>query len=282
MPSNYSHPLLASWKLHQLAIRRDAKTIGERIRVINQFADESGCSPASASADEILEWLASHGEWSDSTAATYHSYLRTWFKWLCVFDHRADNPMLKLGSPRYPERVPRPVSDDGLARLLKSRMHHRTRVMILLASLGGLRVHEIAKVCGADVDLSSRTIYVEGKHGSRASLPFHPLLIEAAYSMPGRNWWFPSNSTRPGQHIHGKGVSDIIGNAMRRADVAGTPHKLRHWFGSTLLDDGVDLRTIQTLLRHKSLATTQIYTKVPDDRRHQAIAGLDPFRGTAA
>ena len=189
--------------------------------------------------------------------------------------------MLKLGSPRYPDRMPRPVSDDGLLRLLLIRMHHRTRIMILLASLAGLRVHEIAKVRGGDIDITAQTIYVEGKGGNRSIIPLHPLLVEAAHTMPKRGWWFPGNSRRPGQHIHSKGVSDIIGNAMRRADVAGTPHKLRHWFGTTLLDEGVDVRTIQTLLRHKSLATTQIYTKVPDGRRHDAISRLDPFRGAA-
>jgi len=109
----------------------------------------------------------------------------------------------------------------------------------------------------------------------------YPLLVDAALTMPTRGWWFPSNRRRPGDHVRGKGVSDIIGNAMRRADARGTPHCLRHWTGTTLLDDGADLRTVQELLRHKSVATTQIYTKVPDARRHDAVNRLDPYRGVA-
>ncbi|BBZ82740.1 integrase [Mycobacteroides abscessus] len=275
------HPLLAEWELWQTAQRLRAVTIGERLRVIALFACEVACNPATAQPLEVMRWLASHAaDWSESTAATYHSYLRAWFKWLVLMDYRVDNPMVKLGSPKYPDRVPRPVPDDGLARLLCSRMHHRTRVMILLASLGGLRVHEIAKFRGEDIDLARRVFYVHGKGGSRNMLPLHPLLAEAALTMPQRGWWFPSNTKRPGQHVHAKGVSDIIGQAMRRAGTPGTPHSLRHWFGTTLLDDGEDVRVVQTLLRHKSLATTAIYTKVPDARRHSAVDRLDPFRAS--
>lgn len=227
---------------------------------------------------DIVRWLGRHTEWSASTVATYHSYLRAWFNWLQLMDHRADNPMIKVGSPRYPERVPRPVSDNGLVRLLTMPMHHRTRIMILLAALAGLRVSEIAKVRGEDVDTGTPVIYTVGKGGKQAMIPLHPLLVEAAGSMPRRGWWFPANARRPGQHLHGKSVSDIIGQAMRRGGVRGTAHSLRHWYGTTLLDDGADLRTVQELLRHKSVATTQVYTRVPDEKRRAAVNRLNPFR----
>jgi integrase/recombinase XerD len=280
-PAQPPHPLIVDWELWQLAARRSERTVEERIRVISQFADELGSSPVTAQPIEIVRWLARHSDWSESTNATYHSYLRSWFAWLCIMDHRTDNPMLKLASPRYPDRVARPVSDDGLIRLLTMRMHHRTRVMILLAALAGLRVSEIAAVRGEDIDVSKPALYVKGKGGKRNALPLHPLLVEAALTMPRRGWWFPGNSRRPGYPIRSKGVSDNIGNAMRRADVLGTPHSLRHWFGTTLLDDGADVRTVQELLRHRSLATTQIYTKVPDGRRVDAVGRLDPWRGAA-
>ncbi|MCG5431266.1 tyrosine-type recombinase/integrase [Mycobacterium sp. MYCO198283] len=196
-------------------------------------------------------------------------------------DYRQDNPMVKVGAPRYPERVPRPVPDDEFIRLLTTRMHHRTRVMILLASLAGMRVSEIAKVRGEDIDASAARIHVDGKNGKRAWVPMHPLIAETVPTMARRGWWFPANARRPGDHVRSKSVSDIIGQAMRRADVRGTPHSLRHWYGTTLLDDGADLRTVQMLLRHASVATTQIYTKVSDERRREAINRLDPWRGVA-
>lgn len=271
-------PLLREWELWQFAARRSERTINERLRVIAQFAHEADLEPARAQPIDVIRWLGQHSEWSASTAATYHSYLRAWFSWLCLMDYRADNPMVKLSAPKYPDRVPRPVSDDALIQLLTARMHHRTRVMIMLAALAGLRVSEIARVRGEDLDLTRPAIFVTGKGNRRAMLPLHPLLTEAALTMPRRGWWFPANARRPGHHVHGKGVSDIIGGAMRRAGVRGTPHSLRHWFGTTLLDDGADLRTVQELLRHKSVATTQIYTKISDEKRSDAVVRLDPYR----
>lgn len=274
-------PLLQEWMLWQLAAKLSQRTVDERLRVIAQFSSESATGAAFAPPIEIVRWLGKHTEWSASTAATYHSYLRAWYGWLCVMDYRADNPMLKIAAPRYPERVPRPVSDDDLTLLLMQPVHHRTRVMILLAALAGLRVSEIAAVRGEDVDVKTPRMHVIGKGGKRAWIPLHPLLVEAALTMPRRGWWFPANSRRPGDHVHGKSVSDIIGQAMRRAGARGTPHSLRHWFGSTTLENGADLRTVQELLRHKQLNTTAIYTQVPDARRHRAVNRLNPWRGVA-
>lgn len=271
-------PLLQEWMLWQLAARLSGPTVSERVRVIAQFGVESPVGAAWAQPIDIVRWMAKHTEWSASTAATYHSYLRAWYHWLNVMEYRADNPMIKIASPRYPERAPRPVSDDDLLRILTAPMHHRTRVMVLLASLAGLRVSEIARVRGEDVDVKTPRMYVIGKGGKRAWIPLHQLLVDAALTMPTRGWWFPANSRRPGDHVHGKSVSDIIGHAMRRCGAHGTPHSLRHWCGTTLLEDGADLRTVQELLRHKSVATTQIYTKVSDERRHAAVGRLDPFR----
>lgn len=275
----FANHLIAEWEMWHVAARKSPRTTEERVRVISLFAAETGCNPVAVKAPVIMAWLRDHAnDWSDSTAATYHSYLRAWFKWLTLFDHRIDNPMVKLGSPKYPDRLPRPVPDDGLLRLLTTPMHHRTRVMILVAALAGMRVSEVARVRGEDIDLGKQVIYLVGKGKKHAALPLHHLLAEAALTMPQRGWWFPGNSRRAGHHVRGKSVSDIIGQAMRRAGAQGTPHSLRHWYGTTLLDEGIDVRVVQTLLRHKSLATTAIYTKVPDHRRHEAVSRLDPFR----
>lgn len=269
------------WVLWMSGRRMKVATISERVRVLVQFASEREVQPASASAMDIISWQADHAyDWSDSTACTYFGYLRAWFKWLQIHDHRLDNPMLKVGAPRWPDKEPKPVSDAGVMRLLATRMHHRTRVMILLALLAGLRVSEIAAVRGEHVDPSVPNIWVDGKNRKSRTIPLHPLLVSAAETMPTHGFWFPANSTRPGEPVLGKSVSHIISLTMRRADVGGTPHKLRTWFGTTLLDDGNDIRVVQELLRHSSLSTTQVYLKVPDQRRRDAIDKLDPFRGS--
>lgn len=265
------------WKLWQVAQRLSRRTYDERVRVIRLMHSETGIQPIGIAAIEIVEWMADHEEWSDSTAATYASYLAAWFKWLQLTDRRVDNPMLKVGTPRTPDREPRPVSDADVVKLLKTRMWNSTRKMILLALLAGLRVHEIAKIRGEDVDLGARLLWVKGKGKRLKSVPLHPILIEMASEMPAAGWWFPMRG-HESEHVLSKSVSDIIGRTMRRGGVRGTPHALRHWFASTMVANGVDIRVVQEMLRHKSLATTQIYTKVPDDRRQDAILCLDPWR----
>lgn len=280
-PTSIAH--LEDWILWMHGKRNSMTVISERTRILTQFATEMDVQPTSAKAIDIVRWLAEHQfDWSDGTACTYVGYLRAWFKWLQITDRRLDDPMLKVGTPKTPDREPRPVSDAGVMRLLTTPMHHRTRVMILLMLLAGLRCSEVARVRGEHVDVTVPSVWVDGKNRKSRTVPLHLLLIDAAATMPTHGIWFPANSTRPGEHVLSKSVSHIVSLTMRRAEVAGTPHKLRHWYGTTLLDDGADIRTVQELLRHSSLSTTQIYTKIPDRKRHEAINRLDPFRGRAA
>lgn len=265
---------LEEWELWQHAQRLSPRTIDERIRVVRQFHDQTGIQPISATALDVVRWTADQqDDWSDSTAATYHSYLSAWFTWLQIVDRRTDNPMVKIKAPRVPERVARPIADGDVPKLLAARMWSSTRAMILLALLAGLRVSEIAQVRGQHFDLEARLLWVKGKGRRVRSIPLHPILFELACSMPATGLWFPMRG-HPDQPMLGKSVSDVIGRTMRRADVPGTPHSLRHWFGTSLLDDGNDLRTVQELLRHKSIQTTQVYTRVSTDRQRGAIVGL--------
>lgn len=272
---------LDEFTLWQRAQRLSPRTITERARTLRAFRMDTGVQPLRASAIDIMGWIADHDDaWSDSTAATYHSYLAAWFKWLQIVDRRQDNPMVKVGTPKVPERDPRPLADSEVVVLLQARMWSSTRSMILLALLAGLRVHEIAKMRGEDIDLPGRVLWVKGKGRKLKSIPLHPMLIELAASMPIAGWWFPMRGY-PSEHVHSKSVSDVVGRTMRRAGVRGTPHSLRHWYATTLLDDGADLRVVQELMRHKSISSTVLYTRVPDARRHEAIGRLDVLRGAA-
>lgn len=269
---------VSDWHVWQVAQRLSPLTIKERLRVIRLMHAETGVQPIHADAAAVVEWIASHyDDWSDATTCTYTSYLAAWFKWLQIVDRRSDNPMVKVGTPRQPDREPRPISNADVVTLLQARMWTSTRRMILLALLAGLRVHEIAQIRGEDVDVQGRMLWVKGKGRRLKSVPLHPLLVEMASEMPAAGWWFPMRG-RASEHVLGKSVSDIIGRTMRRAGVRGTPHCLRHWFATELLDSGVDIRVVQELMRHKSLATTQIYTRVSTERRQEAILTLDPWR----
>ncbi|MCC8930839.1 tyrosine-type recombinase/integrase [Rhodococcus sp. I2R] len=269
------------WEIFQHGTRRSDTTITERIRVLATFEAETGVNPAYAQPLDIVRWYALHEEWSPGTHYTYHSYLTTWFKWLQLQDIRVDNPMVKLGTVKQPKRKPRPVADTHLIALLKTNMHHRTRVMILLATLAGLRCIEIAKFRGEDMDLPRGRMLVLGKGGDEKWVPLHPILAATAETMPVRGWWFPSNRTRPGQHVTRKSVSQSISDVFRRANLPGSAHPLRHWYGTTLLEGGADIRVVQELMRHGSVTSTQQYTGVTDIRMRAAVEKLDLHRAIA-
>lgn len=231
-------------------------------------------APEEATEEHVATWLAEGGNWKPRTRWTYHSALNAWFLWLQQQRYRDDNPMVLIGKPKRPPGEPRPISDRDLIRLLAVRMHRRTRAMILLGAFEGLRVHEIAKVRAEHLDIVSRRITVVGKGGVTDVLPVHHRVIEHAYQMPRQGWWFPGSDHG---HQRRESVGGTIKEAMIRAGVTGSAHQLRHWFGSALLERGVDLRTVQELMRHRQLNSTQIYTHVSDHRRAQGIERLDPW-----
>lgn len=267
------------WRTWQLAQGLALRTVDERVRSVTRFAATVD-DVAAVDHAPIVEWLATNGggarPWSASTKATYRSALAAFFEWLVRMEYRADDPMVKVGSVRVPAREARPVDDVHLPNLLKTRMHHTTRVMIMLAAYAGLRVHEIAKVRGEDVDAAARTLTVKGKGGKTVRLPLAQQLVDVSATMPQRGWWFPTHSEAG--HILPSSVSYVVSEVMKRAGVPGTAHSLRHWFASTLVDEDVDIRTVQELLRHASLQTTQIYTRISDERRRSAVDRLDMLR----
>lgn len=263
---------LEQWELHMRAAGRSNRTISETIGVLHRLEKFADCRLEAVRPLDIARFLG-RGNINQNSRAAYYGYIHAFYRWWG--ENGGTNNAASLRRPKSPKGVPRPITDRQLDQLLAIRMNRRTRAMILLAAYAGLRIHEIAKVRGEDVDADARTLRVTGKGNVTAMLPLHPLLVEAAKGMPRRGWWFPGNSRRPGLPIRPRGVGDIIGNAMDRAGIpGGTAHRLRHWYGTTLVATGADLRTTQGLLRHANLQTTAIYVQVADEKRVEAIDRL--------
>lgn len=271
------HPRVKQWRTWQFAQSLSARTVNERVGTVLRMAAWCRVSPDVATADDIASWLAEGGEWCANTRWTYHTALSAWFIWLQKQGHRLDNPMIMITKSRRPKTEPRPVSNQELVRLLRIRVRRRTKAMILLGAFQGFRAHEIAKVKAEHLDLVERTITVTGKGGVFATLPLHHRVIEVAYQMPRKGFWFPGVDHG---HQRRESVCSTVKEAMIRADVRGSGHCLRHWFATALLEAGVDVRTVQVLLRHQNLASTEIYTLVSARRRAEGIECLDPFRIT--
>ncbi len=268
-------PLLDVWEIQMRGAGRSERYVHHTRLTLLALERFAGKTVEQITPIDVSRYLGRPGL-SPRSRESYFSCIACFYKWWAK--HGGVNVTADLPRPKTVKCTPRPVTDEQLHALLGLRMKRRTRVMVLLAALAGLRVHEIAKVKGEDVDPVARTLRVTGKGNVTATLPLHPLLVGAAESMPRRGWWFPGNSRRPGQPITWRAVSQIISQAMDRADIpGGTAHRLRHWYGSTLVGDGADLRTAQTLLRHQNLNTTAIYVAVRDEKRVEAIDRLNPF-----
>jgi site-specific recombinase XerD len=262
------------WAMYQRGVGFSERTISERVQGVRRVARVSGVSdPTVLQHDDLVRYLASVR--SRSSKATYFAQLQAWFRWLVRMDYRVDDPCAKIVAPRAPRRGPRPITDEHFHALLASRMHRRTRMMILLAAYQGLRVHEIAKIRGEDVDLVSLQLRVIGKGDVDATLPLHEKVALFAVSFPRRGWWFPSYDD-PARPLLANSVSGVVSRAMTRAGIDGGAHRLRHWYGTTLSQRGVNLRVVQQLMRHASLQTTQIYTLVDDAQMRSAIDDLAP------
>ena len=270
------------WQLWQRARCHSAHTIAARSRRVVLFAEGVGVDPTTASADDVVGYLA-RTDVTSGTLATYHAHLKAWFTWLRLTGRRLDDPMLTVPAPRTPRRKPRPLTDDQLKRLLATPMRARTRMMVLLAAFQGLRVHEIAKMRGEDADLQAMQLRVVGKGGVDVTLPLHPAVADAMTgprkaNFPATGYWFTSyggnSSVRAGGPILARSVSNIVGKAMERAGIDGGPHRLRHTYGTQLVQNGVNIRVVQELLRHASLQTTQIYTGVSFDQQAAALRTL--------
>lgn len=266
-------PELTAWMEWQRAQGHSDNTVTARIRRIELFAETVG-DPVTATTDDVITYMASlPAKLGRSTRATYYSHIRAWFAWLVKTERRDDDPTLRVPSPKAAARKPRPLTEKQFALVLSTRMHKRTRMMVLLAAFQGLRVHEIAKIRGEDIDYVGMQLRVIGKGGTDRTLPLHPIVAEFAADFPRRGWWFPAQGNDG--HIHGRSVSDIVGDVLRRAGVpTGSAHRLRHTYATRLVQAGENLRVVQELLRHASLQTTQIYTGVTFDQQKAAIERL--------
>lgn len=224
--------------------------------------------------EHVVAFLANPA-FSPNTRYAYHWHLKTFSEWLVITRQREDSPMAALPRPKMRKRPPRPVPSDALPSILANVPNDRVRMMILLAALQGLRVHEIAKIHANDVDTHDGAIEVLGKGGKVALLPLHDEVRAAMLSeqIPSAGYWFPSNR-RAGQPIQAAAVSKAVGKVMAAAGVPGTPHALRHFFGTQLVRSGVNLRVVQELMRHTSIATTQGYIEVQGSEMRAALGGL--------
>lgn len=253
----------------QRAEGKSNRTVLERRATLRRLERDLGCAAIDAEVEPVTEWLGRPGR-SATTIASDLSKIRAFYRWATLAGLRADDPTRWVKAPRRPRRQPRPITDQQFWRLVNDAPTRELRAMLLLAGLAGLRVHEVARFSGRDLDAEAQTITVVGKGGHQAVIPAHPEILAIARRMP-RGFWFPSQRD---DHLGGRTVSQRLRLHMIRCRVQGTAHALRHYFCTQLVARGADLRVVQELARHSQLSTTAIYVGVADERKRAAIDTL--------
>ncbi len=210
------------------------------------------------------------------------------------------NPADLVATPRQPSRLPRVLKASEAARLLESipagsahaahpreatappALELRDRAMFELAYACGLRAEEVVSLGIDDVDWDGEQLRVEGKGRKTRYVPVGELAMAALRqyrergraNLPGG----PLFLSKSGRRLYTSDVRRRLHKWTTRAGLAGgaSPHTLRHSFATHLLDGGADLRSIQELLGHASVSTTQVYTRVESARLKSAYARSHP------
>lgn len=213
------------------------------------------------------------------TLCTYHTAIRAFYRWAVRARQLDFDPTEDLARPKQPDPVPHPATEDQVQLALT--LERPWRVAVLLAAYAGLRCAEICQLWREDI--TEEWLFVrKGKGGWPRRIPTHELIWAELREVPpqvvvrdelGRERT-PVVAHRGGLY----GPRHFSQTMSKRLTLLGMPevtlHWFRHRFATALMLGGVDIRTVQELLGHRQLTTTQIYTQVTDRQRRNAVATL--------
>jgi integrase len=287
MPEQH-HVIVTKWIDWMYAQGWTDDTARERSNLVLSLARRFDVAAHELDHEHVTRALGARGL-SPGSRSTYHTSLTVWFGWLRDHGLRDDDPMRSLRKPRARRTIRKiPTTSQVLELLTSPRAYQRTRWMMHLAAYQGLRAAEVARMHDDLVDEVGLELEVHGKGGRVDLLPLHPEIArisEERRKLGLYGFWFPQRGSNRGSIDHGPvlgaSVTQTVSNAMKRAGVPGSCHSLRHWHATELLRQGVDLRVIQQLMRHVSLATTELYLHVDDSTRREALLRLPTSTFTA-
>ncbi|MEO1405234.1 MAG: tyrosine recombinase XerC [Pseudomonadota bacterium] len=257
---------------------------------------ERAVTPKSLSqlgARDVRAYLASRRRdgLADASIARLLSSIKALYRWLDRAHGLANAEIDYLRGPKRPARLPRPVSVDAAKDMIETAeddpdkapwVGARDAAVLSLLYGTGLRISEALGLSGADAPLGDR-LRIKGKGGKVRILPIIPAVRDAVaeyqrlcpYELKPKDALFRGVKGGP---LNPRLVQGLVQNLRGQLGLpqTATPHALRHAFATHLLANGADLRSIQTLLGHASLSTTQIYTGVDAARLKDVHAAAHP------
>lgn len=236
--------------------------------------------------DQIRILLKEEKEFNSAKSSTSRmlSALRHFYTYLEIHHIVDNNPFKSIRNPKKDKRIPNFLQYNELTDIIRSipldtPLNIRNRLIIELLYASGLRVSELVSLKIHDIDQNSREIRVLGK-GSKERITYYGEYAEEVLDIyldearpellnGKRNDYLILNKL--GDKITSRSIENIINKTIEDLAIKHhiSPHVLRHTFATDLLNNGADLKSVQELLGHSSLSTTQIYTHVTSDRLRQ-------------
>ncbi len=249
-----------------------------------------------ANADLIRSFLTFLGEqqYSPATMARKIATLRSFYKWAERRGLADSNPMTLIRTPRQGKRLPKAITIEQVERLLAAPSDSdvlgcRDRAMLETLYSTGIRVSELVGLNSEDLDVPGEALHVRGKGRKERIVPLgaHALAAIGRYiellksdprnPQPGVRGK-PLFINKHGGRLSSRSVRRKLDKYLKQVGLDPTisPHTLRHSFATHLLDNGADLRSVQELLGHQSLSTTQVYTHLSTTRMQDAYNKAHP------
>ncbi len=244
----------------------------------------------------LTDYLSSiaEGGMSPRTSSRRLSALRQYFGFLVQEGIRTDNPTIKIDRPKLGRPLPKYLTEFEVGALLtaarsqRGRNGRRLTLIVELLYATGLRISELVTL-PASAAKAQDALIIYGKGGKERLVPLGRQAISAMqYYEKDRNsfsmgqgdspWLFPSRGN--GGHISRRRVGQMLDELAVEAGIEVqkvSPHVLRHAFATHLLHNGADLRTVQELLGHEDLSTTEIYTHILDERMKSLVLQKHPL-----
>jgi integrase/recombinase XerD len=276
-----------------LGARRAARTVDAYRRDLESLGAFLGKAVARATLDDLERYTAAlrADGLSNATIARRTAAARSFFRHQQLLGVREDNPAAGVSLPRRPKPLPKSLSPGEAERLIEaatgtSPRALRDQALVELLYGAGLRVSEAVTLGKTGVDLDSRLVRVIGKGDKERVVPIGRQAVTALRRYLSRGRPFLDSRHRGELFLNARGGALTRAGAFlilrRLAAKAGLeperihPHLLRHSFATHLLEGGADLRSVQEMLGHADLSTTELYTHVTDRRRREVYFQAHP------
>jgi integrase/recombinase XerD len=230
--------------------------------------------------DDVSLYLKSLHKMGQRSIARNISSLRSFYKYLLTEKIVKESPLELVELPKIPKKLPKVLNEEDIDKLLGMKLFdhysYRNKAIIELMYATGLRVSEVVNIKMSDLDVSNAVLRTMGKGSKERILPLGDFALEfislyinnyrVKFIKKSYSEYLFLNSR--GDKLTRQAVFKILRNIAKETNVLKefSPHTLRHSFASHILSYGADLRSIQELLGHSDISTTQVYTHISNEK----------------